>query len=44
MRKIIRRLLRYAYNNGITEPFLAGFVPDVLNLLGKCYDCVVKNR
>ena len=33
MRKIFRRMLRYAYLNGITQPFASLFVPQVIQLL-----------
>ena len=33
MRKIVRRLLRYAYLNGITQPFVALFIPVVVELM-----------
>lgn len=35
MRKILRRLLKYAYMNGIEEPFLAPFVPLVISMLSE---------
>ena len=33
MRKIVRRLLRYAYLNAITEPFMGDFVPAVIEMM-----------
>ena len=35
MRKIVRRLLRYAYLNGVTQPFVASFIPVVVELMGQ---------
>ena len=35
MRKILRRLLKYAYMNRIEEPFLAPFVPLVISMLSE---------
>ena len=33
MRKIVRRLLRYAYLNAITEPCMGDFVPAVIEMM-----------
>lgn len=33
LRKIIRRLLQFAYLNGIEEPFLASFVPLIVSVM-----------
>ena len=35
LRKIIRRLLQFAYLNGIEEPFLASFVPLIVSVMRK---------
>ena len=35
MRKIVRRLLQYAYLNGIEEPFLEELVPFVIENMSR---------
>ena len=35
MRKIVRRLLQYAYVNGIEEPFLEELVPFVIENMSR---------